>query len=247
MRAHQAAPRAGDQPSAAGAPLPPSPMAAERVVRGARDVPLPWATPFVVAAMGLAPAGAFFALIATTGYAPDQACASATALLWQILAAALGATILDHHAAKWATAGRWALGMGLLGLVPNPAMVISMAASGHIGWKGVALWAVEAGAGGATLGAALGFARRSVEGVLWKLPLVGAGVVSALPVMLVVGECAVSAIATGGSFRQALGAVSVPWQIWVSLGILGAGGVAIGLGLALSLRWAVARSEGVSG
>jgi len=91
------------------------------------------------------------------------------ALLW-----ALGVLVADRAARSWSRRWRWALGLGIAGVVPviGIARIVDVRMSGlpiahSLGWE--AAWGAL---GGAALGWCLGRVCESGRGVWWKLPLV---------------------------------------------------------------------------
>ena len=116
-------PRLPPRPSV---PLPPSPLARERLADPAA-VPLPWSTPLVTLVAGIvAGEAAALAWVAINHPGDDWHLVLAT-FAWYGLTVGLGATVMDHVAPSWPLTLRWGLGMGAAALPPDPAILFEMA------------------------------------------------------------------------------------------------------------------------
>jgi len=222
-------------PSRPGVGLPPPPLATEAVV-GVRDVPLPWTTPLATLGAGVVGGALLAASLhythVTTRAPGVDAVLDGSVLLWWTGVIGAGAAAVDRLAPRWSAPGRWALGMGAAA-VPNPAILaLALVESGSPPWGVVLLICLVAGALFAVLGAGLGLARRSSEGLWWRLPLAGALVMAALPGGLVGAGVAVQAFMGGPTSLPG----PVPVQIVVLAGVLGLCGGLIGLALAERLH-----------
>jgi hypothetical protein len=219
--------------------LPPPPLATEAVVR-VREVPLPWSTPLATLAAGAVASAALAAsLHYTEGTPMGEAVLSAATLWWWtgIIGAAVVAA--DRLLPRWPAPGRWALGMAVAVLVPNPVVAWKMLGGGAMNWGSLMVMGVVAAALFAALGAGLGFARRSSQGLWWRLPLAGALVMAALPGSLVSVGVAVQAFVGGPT--------SLPGPVLVRIvalaGVLALCGGLIGLALAERLWRAERRGQ----
>jgi len=226
--------------------LPPPPLATEAAV-GVPDAPLPWSTPVATLGAGVVGGALLAALVHWTPHFTSlpraaDAVLNGCVLVWWTGIIGAGAAALDRLAPRWRASGRWALGMGLAAAAPNPGILAgAMVGSGSVPWGPVLLMGLAAGAAFAVLGAGLGLARRSSEGLWWRLPLAGALVMAALPASLVAAGVAVQACRGWGTSLPRLVLVMVV----VLAGVLGLCGGLIGLALAERLHRATRARERV--
>jgi len=237
----------GDRPGAPPLPPkeevapPPPPLATELVVR-ARDVPLPWTTPLATLLAGVVGSAAMVGathLVLGAPWTDEDTFWIGGGLVWFTALGGLTGATADHLLASWPAAGRWALGWAVAGLLPNPILILSMAVWGRVEWWIVGMWGAGAGVLLALFGAALGFARRSPEGLWWKLPLTGAGAGSAMAAVYA-GVGLVVQIAGGGPSGFPSSVVLEIAAVAASLAVLGG---LVGLALAERLWRAQRRGQ----
>ncbi len=174
-------PRLPPRPSV---PLPPSPLARERLADPAA-VPLPWTTPLVTSVAGTLAGGAAVLAWVTANHDIEGWHLVFATFVWYGMTVGVGATVMDHVAPSWPPMGRWAMGMGLAAAPPPPALIFEMVGQGS--WDGSVLivCGVVASVVFAAFGVVLGLARRATEGWLWKLPLAGVGFGLGVPLGLI--------------------------------------------------------------
>ena len=215
--------------------LPPPPLATE-AVPSPRDVPLPWTTPIATLLAGaIGSAGMARVLnfvLGTHGLEPFWI---GGVILWYVGLAGLGGTAADHILPMWPATARWALAAGLAGAVPNPVLILEMADTGSVEWAVVTIMAAVVGVVLALFGAALGHARRSSEGLWWKLPLTGAGAAGAMPTAVVGVAVAWSLLFAGPGGLPGSAAAEIAATV-AGMSLLGG---LVGLALAERLHWAL--------
>ncbi len=152
------------------APLPPPPLAHEYVPDPAA-VPLPWTTPLMTLLAGAIAGGAAVLVMRLVAHSSEEWHLLFGTLAWYGLMAGLGATAMDHWAPGWPPIGRWALGVGLAALLPDPVIVVEMAVRGRWDAGFFSILGLAMGVLFGLFGVALGWARSSGEDLVWKLPL----------------------------------------------------------------------------
>jgi len=215
--------------------LPPPPLATEAVL-SPRDVPLPWTTPIATLLAGaIGSAGMAGVVYFVFGAHDLQPLWIGGVILWYAGLGGLAGTAADRVLPMWPAAGRWGLAAGLAGVVPNPVLILEMADTGSVEWAIVTGMGAVVGVLLALFGVALGYARRSSEGLWWKLSLTGAGAAGAMPATIVGVVVAWSVLFHGPGGLPSSAALEIAATV-AAIGLLGG---LVGLAVAERLHWAL--------
>ena len=199
--------------TAPGPPLPPSPLT-EPPPPPFREVALPWNTLALTGLVDLV-----FGGLAQEALLLASAGSGAWAVVFALLAVlpgvllGLGPAIVDRLRPHWPRAARWALGMGLRGLVPLSSawMLLTLALGGQsLAWAHLPWLALQVSASvvnSACLGLLLGLAADRPKGLYGRLFSVGgfAGVGAAIG-GVALAELGISLLPFGTPELNALGA-----------------------------------------
>jgi hypothetical protein len=232
----------GDRLPPSESRLPPAPLAEARRGPEWAQTALPWTTALAIGGVGLA-VGLLDWLVrylqARPGSpppGPDSLGCVASRSVWAAMCWGLGLVAVDRWLPQWPRPARWAVGLGLGSLVPDPGFVLQAARlltrsllpmPGDITDQ-LFPWVVFA----VLYGCFLGLAARRPDGVLWRLPLVGVAVQAGplLVILLVAVIFVPSALPTG---RGAVGQV-----VWPMLeGVLYGGLLGFVIGERLRAAW----------
>jgi len=219
-----------DEPGGGAPDMPPPPLAQPAAER-APDPPLPWSAPVATVVAVLAVSPLIMLLLWRT--AQDRKAWWEVPLLfaWYGLTAGLGAAIMDRLEPRWSAPGRWALGMGVLSVVPSPAFLVIMAVQAKVSPSAPVAFAVVAAIECGVLGWALGLARRRSHGLWWRLPVYGSLAAAGPPLALMGAAIALQVAVQRGSPAPALLLYILPGALAV-VAVLALFGGAIGLALA---------------